>query len=84
MIGAIKVGETNATTHLPEMGDWQKSTPEFAFGTRTSDFMNDHFRAYGQATGDAFWNEVVTAVSNTIETLQTRFAPRPACCPTSS
>jgi hypothetical protein len=35
--------------------------------------MLDHFRAFGRATGDPVWTEVVAAVQDVIESLQARY-----------
>ena len=38
--------------------------------TRPSDFMIDHFRAFGAATGDAFWMGAVDNVHKLVATIQ--------------
>ncbi len=37
------------------------SHQDYYWGTRPSDFMMDHFRAYGSASGDASWSQVIDA-----------------------
>jgi endo-1,4-beta-D-glucanase Y len=46
-------GDVNASTHLTTLGDWSTSSDPMYNATRPSDFMLDHFRAFGKATGDA-------------------------------
>jgi endo-1,4-beta-D-glucanase Y len=81
-IGAIKRWEINATTHLTNLGDWARdSRKAYRFGTRSSDFMLDHFRAFESATGDPFWGKVVTSTEKLIARMQTHQAPRTGLLP---
>ncbi|MEO8207042.1 MAG: glycosyl hydrolase family 8, partial [Chthoniobacterales bacterium] len=73
-INAIKKSEINPTTKLPLMGDWASPSDSYYYGTRTSDFMVDHFRAFKAATGDVFWDSVVTATQNLVTYLQKNYA----------
>jgi hypothetical protein len=52
VIAAIGASEMNATTGLPLLGDWARQSA-LAWATRPSDFMLDHFRAFGALTGSA-------------------------------
>jgi endo-1,4-beta-D-glucanase Y len=81
-IAAIKKWEINAMTHLTNLGDWARdSRGSYRFGTRSSDFMLDHFRAFESATGDAFWSTVVTSTQKLITRMQRRHAPRTGLLP---
>src|SRR5436305_13867037 len=63
VIAAIQKSEINPMTHLPMLGDW--STPDdlvFYYVTRPSDFMTDHFRAFGRASGSPSWMQTVDAI----------------------
>ncbi len=47
---------------LPSLGsDAREMEPRYQHGTRTSDFMPDHFRAFARATGDPRWQHVADA-----------------------
>ncbi|MEO6846760.1 MAG: glycosyl hydrolase family 8 [Chthoniobacterales bacterium] len=73
-INAIKKSEINATTKLPTMGDWSSPSDSYYYGTRTSDFMIDHFRAFKAVTGDTTWDSVITATQNLLTYLQQNYA----------
>jgi len=80
-INAIKKSEINATTKLPLLGDWASPSDSYYYGTRPSDFMVDHFRAFKSATGDVFWDSVVTATQNLLTHLQKNYAPTTGLVP---
>jgi endo-1,4-beta-D-glucanase Y len=74
VIGAIKGKEMNPMTKLPLLADDVVPTDDTYFMTRPSDFMVDHFRAYGAATGDAFWMQSVDSIHTLLGTLQTTYS----------
>jgi endo-1,4-beta-D-glucanase Y len=76
VIAAAMAHEVNATTHLTLLGDWSTKGDKYFFGTRPSDFMTDHFRAFGAATGDAGWTQSVDAIYTLVSTMQTTHAPK--------
>jgi endo-1,4-beta-D-glucanase Y len=81
-IAAIKKWEINAATHLTNLGDWARDARgSYRFGTRSSDFMLDHFRAFESATGDPFWGTVVTSTQKLITRMQRRHAARTGLLP---
>ena len=43
--------------------------------SRTSDYMIGHFRAYAQATGDAFWNTAIDRTYWLIDRMQNAYSP---------
>ena len=54
----------------------------FYYGTRPSDFMLDHFRAFGKATGDsAFWDDVVSKHYEVTNRIQAMFSARTGLMP---
>jgi endoglucanase len=58
------------------VGDWASdSESEQYTGTRSSDFMVDHFRAFRAATDVARWDAVVDKTHATVAYLQTQHAP---------
>jgi hypothetical protein len=81
VIADLEDGDQNKTTHLTTLGDWSTSTDPDYFGTRPSDFMLDHFRAFGSATGDAVWSQGVDATYTLISTIQTNFSPSTGLLP---
>ena len=82
IIADILTYETNPTTHLSRLGDWATSNQAtFYYGTRPSDFMLDHFRAYAKASGDATWTTVLDSTYLLISTMQTNFSPTPGLLP---
>ena len=81
-ISAIMARETNRSTFLPTLGDWvSSSSPTYFFGTRSSDFMPDHWRAYNAATGDARWNRLIGSAYNVTARIQTKFSPTTGLLP---
>jgi endo-1,4-beta-D-glucanase Y len=82
VIAAIAKSEINPTTKLPLLGDW--STPDetvFYWITRPSDFMTDHFRAFGKATGSASWMETVSAIYTLVDYFQKNLSPNTGLVP---
>jgi endo-1,4-beta-D-glucanase Y len=66
----IKAGDINATTHETLLGDSSSpGDPEY-MATRPSDFMMEHIRAFGSATGDSAWMQTVDATYTLVATLQ--------------
>ncbi len=54
----------------------------FYYGTRPSDFMLDHFRAFGKATGDtAFWDDVISKHYDVTNRVQSMFSSRTGLMP---
>jgi endo-1,4-beta-D-glucanase Y len=80
VIAAIGASEMNATTGLPLLGDWARQSA-MAWATRPSDFMLDHFRAFGALTGSAGWTVTVDKIYALADTLQTKFSPATGLLP---
>jgi hypothetical protein len=54
----------------------------YFYGTRSSDFMLDHFKAFGAASSDApFWGKVVDAHYGLIAKIQGQFSPMTGLLP---
>ncbi len=84
LITAIKASTIGPQSRLPLLGDWveQYSDDEYTeYTVRTSDFMPAHFRAYGRFTGDAVWQEVVSATQAAVTHVQTTYSPRTGLLP---
>jgi hypothetical protein len=94
VIADIEDGDQNPTTYLTNLGDWDTDTsgnmiPEpgdgsiaggssYYWGTRPSDFMLDHFRAFGRAMSSCSdrsdWSKAVQATYSLINTVQSKFS----------
>ena len=82
VIAAVAKSEINPMTKLPLLGDW--STPQeavFYYITRPSDFMTDHFRAFGRATDAAAWNGTVDAIYKLVDYTQKNLSPMTGLIP---
>jgi endo-1,4-beta-D-glucanase Y len=82
VIAAIQKSEINPMTSLPLLGDW--STPDdvtFYWITRPSDFMVDHFRAFGKATDAASWMKTVNAIYGLVDYTQKNLSPMTGLIP---
>lgn len=59
-----------------------KSHKDFYYGTRSSDFMIDHFKAFGAASGDVDgWNKVVDATYAVVARIQGQFSSNTGLLP---
>lgn len=82
VIQAIMAQEINPNTWSILLGDWVEPTaPKYYYGTRTSDFMLNHLRAYQVASGDARWDQVLTTTYNLINAVQTTYSPATGLLP---
>jgi endo-1,4-beta-D-glucanase Y len=81
VIGAVKAKDMNNMTKFPLLADDIGPGDPMYYTTRPSDFMLDHFRAYGKATGDAFWMQSVDAVEGLLATVQNNSAPMTGLIP---
>ncbi|MBF0171003.1 MAG: beta-glucanase [Nitrospinae bacterium] len=75
IIDAIMAREINRETFAPLLGDWAADDGDYFYGTRSSDFIPDHFRAFGAATGDPRWGRVAETVYGIVATLQRNDSP---------
>lgn len=82
VISAIQRREINNETSLTQLGDFvTPSMPEFYYGTRSSDFMPDHFRVFRALTGNMGWARAIDSGYLYFETLQAKFSPTPGLVP---
>jgi endo-1,4-beta-D-glucanase Y len=82
LITAIGRSEINGMTKLPLLGDW--ATPDdvtYYWITRPSDFMVDHYRAYGKATDSTVWNDSISAIYKLIDFTQANLSPKTGLIP---
>ena len=70
IINAIMSTEVNSQGNFITMWENISTSDSHYGGTRVSDMMIDHFRAFGQATGDTRWTSVVSSSYATLATLQ--------------
>jgi endo-1,4-beta-D-glucanase Y len=71
IINAIMLDEINPDSWTVKLGDWSNSSePNYYYGTRTSDFITSHFRAFSMATNNSNWNLVIDACYDLIYIIQ--------------
>jgi len=63
------------------VGDWTSAGDAYYTGTRPSDFMTDHLRAFGIASGVARWTDVVDHTYAVVDYLQVHSAPATGLLP---
>ncbi|MFC9778911.1 glycosyl hydrolase family 8 [Paenibacillus chitinolyticus] len=82
IINAIMKREVHAKYFHLKMGDWASdSDPEFGPGTRASDFMLNHLKAFKAATGNANWDKVTDTTYNVINTVFKNNSPNTGLLP---
>ncbi len=83
VIAGIFASTIGPASRLPMLGDWvQADGPIYnQYTPRSSDFMPDHFRAFGNVTGDPIWTRVVTETQAVISSIQTNYSPRTGLLP---
>jgi len=82
VIQALKAKVINPRFFHIMLGDWvSPDEPRYYYGTRTSDFMMNHLRAYQSATGDATWTRVIEASYGLVEAMQTSYSPTTGLLP---
>ncbi len=73
-------GDINQDYYSIKLGDWVRSG-HFMTGTRTSDFITDHFRAFSFAVNDTTWNKVTDKCYSLIDEMQTNYSPETGLLP---
>jgi endo-1,4-beta-D-glucanase Y len=82
VIGALKDKAVNPRTHTILLGDWVSAgDTQHYYGTRSSDFMLEHLRAYAAATGDAEWTRVADRGYELIDAMQRQYSPATGLLP---
>ncbi len=83
MIGGVLESTIGPESHLPMLGDWIDANGEVfnQYTPRSSDFMLVNFRAYGKATNDPVWDDVVVQSQNVITAIQTNHSPQTGLLP---
>lgn len=77
VITAILESTIGPSSRLPLLGDWvdPNDATYNQYTPRSSDFMPAHFRAYGRATNNPVWSEVISNTQSVITNLQTNYSP---------
>lgn len=77
LLAGMLASTIGPNSRLPMLGDWVNpaGSKYNQYTPRSSDFMPDHFRAFGRATGNPVWSQVVTAVQNSTDYLQLKYSP---------
>lgn len=73
----LKASDFSTSTYRTLLGDW--SSDQYA--TRSSDWMAGHMRAYGQATGDAFWSSAASTVYSLISSITNGYSSQTGLMP---
>jgi len=73
-------GDINQNYFSIKLGDWVTSG-SYMKGTRTSDFIMDHFRAFSCAANDTGWNAVVDKCYDLIGDMQNNYSPETGLLP---
>jgi len=82
IINAILNSDVNHGLWSLKLGDWvEDNNPKYGTGTRTSDFMLDHLRAFFNVTADNNWMKVINKTYSIAKELYEKFAPKTGLLP---
>jgi endo-1,4-beta-D-glucanase Y len=81
MIDAIRHQEINSQTYVIMEDNTGKPRSRDYFDMRSSDYMPDHLRAFRDATGDLFWDTVITNNYRVFHYLQNTYSPEVGLVP---
>lgn len=83
LIGGMLESTIGPESHLPMLGDWIDPTGEdySQYTPRSSDFMLVNFRAFGKATGDPVWSDVVRQSQAVMAAIQEAHSPATGLMP---
>lgn len=83
MIAGILESEVGTESHLPMLGDWVNvAEPQYTqFTPRSSDFMLVNFRAFGKATNNPVWDDVVFQSQILMKNIQEQYSPETGLMP---
>ena len=76
MIRGILESTIGSESHLPMLGDWVNvGEPQYnQYTPRSSDFMLANFRAFGKATNEPVWDDVVLQSQNIMMGIQNSYS----------
>ncbi|GAB4572816.1 MAG: glycosyl hydrolase family 8 [Anaerolineales bacterium] len=83
MIAGILESTIGPESHLPMLGDWVNvGEPQYnQFTPRSSDFMLVNFRAFGKATNEPVWEDVIFQTQILMAEIQERHSPETGLMP---
>lgn len=83
VLAAILAHEVATPGNILSIGDWARSGDDttYATTTRSSDFMQSHFAAFAERTGDRRWLDLRDAIYGIITTVGEKYAPRTGLMP---
>lgn len=81
IIRAIMRSAIHPSENVVLLGDWTKDEPVYGRGTRTSDFMIQHFKDFAIAAGDPRWTTVVDSTQRVTQQLFADFSPTTGLLP---
>ncbi len=83
MIAGILESTIGPQSHLPMLGDWvdANGVDYNQYTPRSSDFMPVNFRAFGQATDDPVWEDVVLQSQHVMTAIQTTYSTETGLLP---
>lgn len=82
IINAILNSDVNHGLWSLKLGDWvEDNNPKYGTGTRTSDFMLDHLRAFLNVTANNNWKKVINKTYSIAKELYENFAPNTGLLP---
>jgi endo-1,4-beta-D-glucanase Y len=82
VIRAILEHEVNIGKSTMLLGDWSTpNEPKYYYGTRSSDFMPGHLRAFSQATANTNWMKILVVSYDMFQSIQNQYAPESGLFP---
>ena len=83
LITAIRESAIGPDSFMPLLGDWTDPNGQrySQYTPRPSDFMLVNFRAYGKATNDPLWDEVVRKCHTVMQVIQAKHSPQTGLMP---
>jgi endoglucanase len=81
MISAIRDQEINPLTYIVMEANGTNPRSKDYYDMRSSDFMPDHLRAFREASGDPFWDSVITSNYRIFRYLQDTYSPESGLVP---
>ncbi len=75
VIKAISAFTLDATKGYVLLGDWAAAGDAKHDSTRSSDFITDHFRSFGAASGSASWAGLTDSTYQLIATMRASYSP---------
>ncbi len=76
VIAAIGAFEVDTSGGYVLLGDWASpGDAKYYKSTRSSDFMTDHFRSFGAASGDAMWGGLVDKTYGIVGAIRDGYSP---------